>query len=131
MNCMFKKFQTINDVSSQSSFKIRGRPPARQLGQVSTLEDAALLLKEQGAAVAVLAVQDLQSYWLSIMQDKKASTKDKLTASKFYAQSIGAFDAKQLERARQPKAYGWADADVIDAEQVPNEDAEDAAQTRT
>lgn len=84
------------------------------VGQITTLKEAAALLKEQGAAVAVLAVQDLQAYWLSIMQDKKASYKDKLAASKMYAQSIGAFDAKQQQQARAPEGYKWADATVID-----------------
>lgn len=97
------------------------------VGQITTLKEAAMLLKEQGAAVAVLAVQDLQAYWLNIMQDKKASYKDRLAASKMYAQSIGAFDAKQQQQARAPEGYKWADAAVIDVPAAAaKEDKEDA-----
>ena len=87
----------------------RGRPSAI-VTHPQTLEDCASLLKQQGAAVAVLAVQDLQAYWLKIMTDPKASNKDKLTASKLYADSVGAFD-KQTHANKGPAVYHWGAAD--------------------
>lgn len=111
------KFKPIAKIANILGCKAENDDDKQQLkpaGQIMTLKEAAILLKEQGAAVAVLAVQDLQAYWLNIMQDKKASYKDKLAASKLYAQSIGAFDAKQQQQARAPEGYKWADATVID-----------------
>lgn len=113
MNKFFNIIKTINDKQPK---KTPGRPVLKVIDKALTLEDAALMLKQQGAAVAILAVQDLQAYWLGIMQDSKASNKDKLAASKLYAQSIGAFDAKQQLKASAPEAYKWADAEVIEAE---------------
>lgn len=95
-----------------------GRPPAKTITRPTTLSECAQLLKQQGAAVAVLAVQDLQAYWLSIMSDSKASNKDKLTASKLYADSVGAFD-KQQDNNRAPAVYTWGKV-----EEQPPEDAE-------
>lgn len=83
------------------------------------------MLKQQGAAVAVLAVQDLQAYWLKIMSDNKASNKDKLAASKLYADSIGAFD-KQTHANKGPAVYHWGAAD--DAV-IVNDYSEDATKT--
>lgn len=95
--------------------RTRGRP-TKEITQPTTLQECAMLLKQQGAAVAVLAVQDLQSYWLGIMSSSKASNKDKLTASKLYAESIGAFD-KQQDSNRAPAVYTWGsqaeDAEII------------------
>lgn len=113
MNKFFNIIKTINDKQPE---KTPGRPVSKVIDKALTLEDAALMLKQQGAAVAILAVQDLQAYWLGIMQDAKASNKDKLAASRLYAQSIGAFDAKQQLKASAPEAYKWADAEVIEAE---------------
>lgn len=95
-----------------------GRPPAKTITQPQTLAECAALLKQQGAAVAVLAVQDLQAYWLRVMMDAKASTKDKLTASKLYAESVGAFDKSEDSKRRAPAVYTWG------AEHQPAEDAE-------
>lgn len=93
--------------------------------QPQTLEECAALLKQQGAAVAVLAVQDLQAYWLKIMTDAKASNKDKLAASKLYADSIGAFD-KQTHANKGPAVYHWGAAD--DAV-IVNDCSEDTTKT--
>lgn len=93
--------------------------------QPQTLQECAALLKQQGAAVAVLAVQDLQAYWLKIMSDPKASNKDRLAASKMYADSIGAFD-KQTHANKGPAVYHWGAAD--DAI-VVNDCSEDATKT--
>lgn len=102
---MFK----IKSLLANTNTPTRGRPPAI-VTQPQTLEECAALLKQQGAAVAVLAVQDLQAYWLKIMSDNKASNKDKLAASKLYAESIGAFD-KQQHANKGPAVYHWGAAD--------------------
>ena len=102
---MFK----IKSLLSNTNTPTRGRPPAI-VTQPQTLEECAALLKQQGAAVAVLAVQDLQAYWLKIMSDNKASNKDKLAASKLYADSIGAFD-KQTHANKGPAVNHWGAAD--------------------
>lgn len=102
---MFKIKSLLNNTNTPT----RGRPPAI-VTQPQTLEECAALLKQQGAAVAVLAVQDLQAYWLKIMSDNRASNKDKLAASKLYAESIGAFD-KQTHANKGPAVYHWGAAD--------------------
>lgn len=117
---MFK----IKSLLSNTNTPTRGRPPAI-VTQPQTLEECAALLKQQGAAVAVLAVQDLQAYWLKIMSDNKASNKDKLAASKLYADSIGAFD-KQTHTNKGPAVYHWGAAD--DAV-IVNDCSEDATKT--
>lgn len=117
---MFK----IKSLLSNTNTQTRGRPPAI-VTQPQTLEECAALLKQQGAAVAVLAVQDLQAYWLKIMSDNKASNKDKLAASKLYAESIGAFD-KQQHANKGPAVYHWGAAD--DAV-IVNDCSEDATKT--
>lgn len=119
---MFK----IKSLLANTNTPTRGRPPAT-VTTPQTLEDCAALLKQQGAAVAVLAVQDLQAYWLKIMTDNKASNKDRLAASKMYADSIGAFD-KQQHANKGPAVYHWGAAD--DAI-VVNDCSEDATKTQT
>lgn len=119
---MFK----IKSLLSNTNTLTRGRPPAI-VTQPQTLEECAALLKQQGAAVAVLAVQDLQAYWLKIMSDNKASNKDKLAASKLYAESIGAFD-KQTHANKGPAVYHWGAAD--DAV-IVNDRSKDATKTQT
>lgn len=117
---MFKIKSLLNNTNTPT----RGRPPAI-VTQPQTLEECAALLKQQGAAVAVLAVQDLQAYWLKIMTDNKASNKDRLAASKMYADSIGAFD-KQTHVNKGPAVYHWGAAD--DAV-VVNDCSEDTTKT--
>lgn len=117
---MFKIKSLLNNTNTPT----RGRPPAI-VTQPQTLEECAALLKQQGAAVAVLAVQDLQAYWLKIMTDNKASNKDRLAASKMYADSIGAFD-KQQHANKGPAVYHWGAAD--DAV-IVNDCSEDATKT--
>ena len=117
---MFK----IKSLLSNTNTPTRGRPPAI-VTQPQPLEECAALLKQQGAAVAVLAVQALQAYWLKIMSDNKASNKDKLAASKLYADSIGAFD-KQTYANKGPAVYHWGAAD--DAV-IVNDCSEDATKT--
>lgn len=117
---MFK----IKSLLSNTNTPTRGKPPAI-VTQPQTLQECAALLKQQGAAVAVLAVQDLQAYWLKIMSDPKASNKDRLAASKLYAESIGAFD-KAANSNKGPAVYHWGAAD--DAV-IVNDCSEDATKT--
>lgn len=119
---MFK----IKSLLANTNTPTRGRPPAI-VTQPQTLEECAALLKQQGAAVAVLAVQDLQAYWLKIMMDAQASNKDRLAASKLYAESIGAFD-KAANNNKGPAVYHWGAAD--DAI-VVNDCSKDAVKTQT
>lgn len=117
-------FKLSKLLQGQQQTKTAGRPLARVTNQPATLADCAALLKQQGAAVAVLAVQDLQAYWLKIMSDPKASYKDKLSASKLYAESIGAFD-KAATSNKGPAVYHWGgviDADVVTNDSSNNED---------
>lgn len=119
---MFKIKSLLNNTNTPT----RGRPPAI-VTQPQTLEECAALLKQQGAAVAVLAVQDLQAYWLKIMSDNKASNKDKLAASKLYADSIGAFD-KQTHANKGPAVYHWGAAEEA---VVVNDCSEDTTKKQT
>ena len=119
---MFK----IKSLLANTNTPTRGRPPAI-VTHPQTLEECAALLKQQGAAVAVLAIQDLQAYWLKIMTDPKASNKDRLAASKMYADSIGAFD-KQAHANKGPAVYHWGAAD--DAV-VVNDCSENTTKTQT
>ena len=119
---MFK----VKSLVANTNTITRGRPPAI-VTHPQTLEDCAALLKQQGAAVAVLAVQDLQAYWLKIMTDPKASNKDRLTASKMYADSIGAFD-KQTHANKGPAVYHWG---VADDAVIVTDCSDDATNTQT
>lgn len=121
---MFK----LNKILQGQQNKTVGRPVAKVTNQPSTLAECAALLKQQGAAVAVLAVQDLQAYWLKVMSDPKASCKDKLTASKLYAESIGAFD-KASASNKGPAVYHWGG--VIDADIVANNSVENNGKQQT
>ena len=119
---MFK----IKSLLANTNTPTRGRPPAI-VTHPQTIEECAALLKQQGAAVAVLAIQDLQAYWLKIMTDDKASNKDKLAASKLYAESIGAFD-KQTHANKGPAVYHWG---VADEAVVVNDCSENTTKTQT
>lgn len=119
---MFKLNKILQ--GQQQQIKTVGRPLTKVVNQPATLAECAALLKQQGAAVAVLAVQDLQAYWLKVMSDPKASYKDKLTASKLYAESIGAFD-KTAASNKGPAVYHWGgviDADVVTNDSLDNKD---------
>ena len=108
---MFK----IKSLLANTNTPTRGRPPAI-VTHPQTLEECAALLKQQGAAVAVLAIQDLQ-----------ASNKDRLAASKMYADSIGAFD-KQTHANKGPAVYHWG---VADEAVVVNDCSENTTKTQT
>lgn len=74
-------------------------------------------IKALGKEVAVLELSDIQAFWLKIMMDSKASTKDKLTASKLYAQSLGAFDKRASCNKSSNAVYSWS-SDVVDADVI-------------
>lgn len=75
-------------------------------------------LKELGAGVAALELQDLQAFWLSIMANPKATNKEKLQASKLYAQSIGGFEQSKGNKSNGQVVYSWGAETVQDAEIV-------------
>lgn len=72
-----------------------------------TLKQAAENLRSLGAGMAALQVQDLQAFWLSIMANEKASNKERLQASKLYADSIGAFEQAKNNKQAAPAVYSW------------------------
>ena len=74
-------------------------------------------IKALGKEVAVLELSDIQAFWLKIMMDSKASNKDKLTASKLYAQSLGAFDRRVSSNKSGSAVYSWS-SDVVDADVI-------------
>lgn len=114
--------------------RTRGRPKKNIINQPTTLQECAALLKQQGAAVAVLAVQDLQAYWLGIMSSKDASNKDKLTASKLYAESIGAFDKTADDGKRAPARYVWgngANNEPVTEAEIINDSSDNDADKQT
>ena len=84
-----------------------------------TLQDCSRLLQTLGAEVATLNIKQLQRFWLAIMADKSASHKDKLQASKLYAESIGAFDANKQKKGINGANIRWKDT-IIEAELVQN-----------
>lgn len=84
-----------------------------------TLQDCSRLLQTLGADVAQLNIKQLQRFWLAIMADKSASHKDKLQASKLYAESIGAFDANKQKKGVNGANIRWKDS-IIEAEIVAN-----------
>lgn len=86
-----------------------------ELGK-STLSQVSKDLKELGAGVAALELQDLQAFWLSIMASPKASNKEKLQASKLYADSIGAFEQSKANKSAAPIRYSWGNESALDAE---------------
>lgn len=124
---MFK----IKSLTMQGEPKRRGRPSKAASNEVMTLTECAALLKQQGAAVAIMAVQDLQAYWLRIMTDDKSSNKDKLTASRLYAESIGAFD-KQEDSSKRPAVYVWGANSEPPAEaEIVNDSLDNNTKTQT
>lgn len=80
----------------------------------ASLRSAAALLREVGSCSAVLAADDLRAYWLSIMADRRASYRDRLAASRLYADSIGAFAAKDAGSGTSG-AVRWLEAEVVPA----------------
>lgn len=78
-------------------------------------------IKALGREAAVLELSDIQAFWLKIMMDNKASNKDKLTASKLYAQSLGAFDKQTANNKSGKAVYSWS-SDVVDADVIKADD---------
>ena len=79
------------------------------------LRDCATLLRDVSAVSAVLAVSDLQAYWLSLMSDRRVPYRDRLAASRMYAESVGAFDARSRVSASTSGAVRWIEAETVDA----------------
>ena len=80
----------------------------------ASLRSAAALLREVGSCSALLAADDLRAYWLAIMADRRASYRDRLAASRLYADSIGAF-SEQAAGSGTSGAVRWLEAEVVAA----------------
>ena len=84
-----------------------------------TLQECNKLLQTLGADVAQLNIKQLQHFWLAVMADKSASHKDKLQASKLYAESIGAFDKDKNKKGINGANIRWKskpiDVEVVQA----------------
>lgn len=81
------------------------------------LQDCARLLQQLGQEQALLKLKELQNFWLMIMADKSASHKDRLAASKLYAESIGAFDKNKQSKGVNGANIRWRstpiDVDIV------------------
>lgn len=109
---------TISDVLQKNKgLKVEKLQPALIKPSLSnrTLEECNKLLQTLGQETATLNLKHLQSFWLAVMADRSASHKDKLQASKLYAESIGAFDANKNKKGINGANIRWK-PDVIDAE---------------
>lgn len=85
-----------------------------------SMRDCARLCKALGAEVATLHIKQLQAFWLAIMADKSASLKDRLQASRLYADSIGAFDKHKNQKGINGANIYWR-SKPIEAEIVQEE----------
>ena len=114
----------LDILKSKSNIDTKNNQPLKNKNaelEKSNLKQLSRDLKELGAGVAALEVQDLQAFWLSIMTSSKATNKEKLQASKLYADSIGAFEQSQANKATAPIRYSWGAESVSDAEIVQTE----------
>lgn len=111
--------KTNNNTASNSNQPLNSNKPVNKTewGH-SALVQVSKDLKELGAGVAALELQDLQAFWLSIMANPKATNKEKLQASKLYADSIGAFDQGKASKSTAPVRYSWGAEAATDAEIV-------------
>lgn len=92
-----------------------------------TLADCARLVRSVGADAAVLSVAELQAFWLSIMADRSVAPASRLVASRYYADSIGAFGAGRGRGGDKdvPVAVSWASGGApVDAEVVSEPEPE-------
>ena len=85
-----------------------------------TIRECARLLQALSIEHATLKVKELQNFWLSVMADKSASHKDRLQASKLYAESIGAFDQAKQQKGINGANIRWRST-PIDVEIVDND----------
>lgn len=111
----------LDILKSKSNTDTKNNQPLKNKSaelEKSTLKQLSRDLKELGAGVAALELQDLQAFWLSIMTSSKATNKEKLQASKLYADSIGAFEQNQANKTTMPIRYSWGAESVSDAEIV-------------
>lgn len=119
-------FNALKILKNTNVHKVKNNTGDKELDSlkdsVSCYRDLNNNIKALGKEVAVLELSDIQAFWLKIMMDSKASNKDKLTASKLYAQSLGAFDRRVSSNKSGSAVYSWSsdivDADVIKADKV-------------
>lgn len=115
----YNRLDMLNIVDSKLYSKQTKPPGMVNQYQSRSLRDCAKLLQQLGPEVAILELKHLQAFWLSIMADKSAPHRDRLHASKLYADSIGAFNTDTNDTARGAKIT-WKTA-VTEAEIVQNE----------
>ena len=102
-----KYISSINGVPGSAA--VPGKPAP------GSLRDCAALVQSVSAVSAVLAISDLQAYWLSVMADRRVPARDRLAASRMYAESVGAFDARSRVSASTSGAVRWIEAETVDA----------------
>lgn len=85
-----------------------------------SIKECTLLLQRLGAQTAVLKIKDLQAFWLAIMADKTATHKDRLQASRLYADSIGAFNKDKQQKGIDGARLHWR-SKPIEAEIITEE----------
>lgn len=111
--------KSTSDTASNSDKPLKSDKPINKIERGhSALVQVSKDLKELGAGVAALELQDLQAFWLSIMANPKATNKEKLQASKLYADSIGAFEQAKANKSSTPVRYSWGAEVATDAEIV-------------
>lgn len=115
----YNRLDMLNIVNSKLYTRQTKPPGMVNQYQTRSLRDCAKLLQQLGPEVAILELKHLQAFWLAIMADKTAPHRDRLHASKLYADSIGAFNTDTNETARGARIT-WKTA-ATDAEIVQNE----------
>ena len=119
---MFNALKVLNNTNVhkvKNSVESKGLDSLKD--SVSCYRDLNKNIKALGKEAAVLELSDIQAFWLKIMMDSKASNKDKLTASKLYAQSLGAFDKQAAGNNSGKAVYSWS-SDVVDADVIKADD---------
>lgn len=114
-------FNALKVLKSTNVHKVKSNTRDRELDSlkdsVKSYRELNNNIKALGREAAVLELSDIQAFWLQIMMDSKASNKDKLTASKLYAQSLGAFDKRASCNKSSNAVYSWS-SDVVDADVI-------------
>lgn len=101
----------------------------RECGRPRSLADCSRAVRRYGAAAAVLGVAELQAFWISVMADRSVPVASRLVASRYYADSVGAFPGrggKGGPGGGGPVAVSWASAPV-DADVVSEPEPEPAS----
>ena len=118
---MRKAVEIIKKVNTETKPQKVAQLPPVVVPSLSSkaLADCNRLLITLGQEVATLNLKQLQRFWLAVMADRSASHKDKLQASKLYAESIGAFDSNKNKKGVNGANIRWKQ-EPIDVEIVAN-----------